>query len=190
MSDPTTIRSWVLSAVLLLCWLLLLPLLWPRSVEPVLQLTISKNRVPIETLRQRRSIEQKQTVWVDRLDLSRNDRFAHPRLGVLGYGEHFFVDLDQRLLVSEAGDYRFLISSDDGFALYVDDREVCSQVEPQPLTTRSCERSLSAGQHRLRLRYFQAGGGAGLAVRYGKAGDGKAYWLGEDSALIRFPRRD
>lgn len=180
-------RDWALSGLLALGWLAaLVPMLPSRKVEPVLQLTILKNRTPIVELHQRRSVERRQRVTVDVLDLARDGRFAHRRLGELGYGEHFFVDLDASFKVRQAGQYRFVVASDDGFAIYLGADEVCSHVARRALLAQTCIATLEAGEQRLRLRYFQADGPAGLSVQYGRLGEQRLYWFGETSPWLDF----
>jgi len=191
MSGSTTRRQWSLSLLLavawvMFAWLALRPAYFPPSVTPILELTITKNRVPITNLRQRRDVELRQTVRVDVLDLANGDRFAHPQLGALGYGEHFFVDIESRVDVLRAGRYRFVLGSDDGFALYVDEVELCAHLSPRAFATQDCMAELSAGQRRVRIRYFQAAGHAGLSLRYALDGDPQLFWFGERSPHLLF----
>jgi hypothetical protein len=187
-SAPLFGRDGVLSIVLVLIVLALPGRMLPVRVEPVLELVLSKNRTPVTHLHQRRSVEQKRTVWVERLDLAHGGRLAHPRLGEIGFGQHFFLDLAAHIEVRHAGEYRFVVTSDDGFALYLGDRELCAHTGDRALSTQTCTATLSAGEQRLRLRYFQGGGPAGLSVQYGRAGSGRLHWLGEDSRDLTFRR--
>lgn len=194
MSGSMAIRQWSLSLLLasiwlLFAWLALRPAYFPPSVDGVIELKITKNRVPITTLRERRSVEQKQTVQVDVLDLAHGGRFAHARLGELGYVEHFFVDIDTRVDVLRPGTYRFVVSSDDGFAMYVDENELCSHVATREFTAQTCNVELGAGERRFRIRYFQAGGAAGLRVQYASGEASRLHWFGETTADLRFTPR-
>ncbi|MGQ0799406.1 MAG: PA14 domain-containing protein [Pseudomarimonas sp.] len=182
-------REWLLSGLLLLVGIVVLLAVLPVRVEPVLKLQFVKSRVPITQLHQRRSVEGRQTVWVDHLDLSRNGQLAHATLGVVGYSEHFFLDLDRRVDVVETGSYRFVVASDDGFALYVDDAELCSFTGERALATQTCTAALAAGERRFRLRYFQGSGPAGLTFQYGRQGEAALYWFGESSRHFRFTTR-
>lgn len=188
MSTPRAGADWVLSVLLLVLAALVLPAMRPVSVSPVLKLELYKNQQPIRDLEQARRVSRQLTRWVDVLDLSRNGQFAHPRLGVLGLGEHFFMDLTTRIQVRRAGSYRFEVSSDDGFSLQIGDRRVCAFTTDRSLHSQICTVLLLEGEHRLQLSYFQGGGPAGLAVRYAVEGESDWHWLGQDSAALRFLR--
>jgi uncharacterized repeat protein (TIGR01451 family) len=59
-----------------------------------------------------------------------------------------------------AGRFRFSTTTDDGVRLYVDGQLVIDQWRDQPPTTYNAERYLSAGQHTMRMEYYE---GLGLA---------------------------
>lgn len=182
-------RNWLLSGILLAVATLVAYRMLPPRVAPVLMLEITRNVVPIQHLDQPRSPLARKIVHVDVLDLARDGRFAHPRLGDIGYGEHFFVDLDLSFEVVAGGDYRFVVASDDGFELRIDDDQpLCGFATVRELVTQTCPVRLARGEHRLRLRYFQADGEAGLSVRYNRQGERRMHWLGQDSRHIRFRR--
>lgn len=184
--------DWVLSALLALVAVALICAMLPIRVDPVLRLELSKNATPIQDLDQPRSIVSTQTRWVDVLDLARDGQLAHPKLGAVGLGEHYFLDLETRIRVVHSGSFRFEVSSDDGFALMVGERRICAHTGDRPLRTQSCRVLLLAGEHVLRLSYFQGGGPAGLAVRYSVDQDNDQdthwYWLGQDSPRLQFLR--
>jgi hypothetical protein len=186
LNAPRSIADWVLSALLAIIVCAVTAAMLPVRVKPVLKLELSKNAVDIRDLDQPRNISRQVTHWVDVLDLARDGRLAHPRLGVLGLGDHYFLDLETRIQVPATASYRFEVRSDDGFALQIDERRVCAFTRDRSLTTQTCRVLLIAGEHDLRLSYFQAGGPAGLAVRYAVNADTAWRWLGEDSAQLRF----
>lgn len=69
------------------------------------------------------------------------------------------------LLLEEARMLQFQLESDDGSRLFVDDREVINMWRAQSTTLSKASLKLEAGTHRLRLEYFQAGGGAVLNLK-------------------------
>lgn len=178
--------EWVLSGLLLLVAAIVLTRMMPDTIAPVLRLDITKNRSEVRSLYQNRDPVATRQVLVDVLDLSRNGSLAHARLGDIGYREHFFVDLDKRFDVGRPGDYRLLVSSDDGFSIRIDGNEVCGYARDRLMGTQTCTVNLAAGEHRLQLRYFQSGGPAGLKVQYGRQGESRLYWLGESSRYWQF----
>jgi hypothetical protein len=58
------------------------------------------------------------------------------------------------------GTYRFTITSDDGFRLFIDDALKISRWVDQAPTTYTVDVSLDAGYHTLELEYYENGGGA------------------------------
>jgi hypothetical protein len=65
-----------------------------------------------------------------------------------------------------AATYRFTMTSDDGFRLYVDDLLKLAKWFDQAPTTYTVDVPLSAGHHTLRLEYYERGGGAFAALSW------------------------
>lgn len=85
------------------------------------------------------------------------------------------------LRVPEDAMYTFGLTSDDGSTLHIGDAMVVDHDGPHGAVEKSGMVALRAGLHPLTVRYFQAGGGAALALRY-RIGDGPwatvpASWL-------------
>lgn len=179
-------KNTLLSLLLTLVTLVIIIRIIPVSVDPVLKLVISKNSVSINNINQVRSIEMTKEVMVDRLNLAEQNRFKHPKLGELGYSTDFFVDLDASFTVKQAGNYQFIVASDDGFKLSVDGRQICHYPGSRPISTQTCDIHLSEGVHQLQLNHFQGFGNAGIQVQYKKIGSGGIYWVGENSSVLRF----
>ncbi len=60
----------------------------------------------------------------------------------------------------DAGQYQIDISVDDGMRVFIDDGIVLDEWHEGPPRNRSTQVNLSAGQHRLRVEFFELGGGA------------------------------
>jgi len=180
--DPanTALSALLAAAALMMAWLMRAP-----GVEARLPLTIERNSVPIEQLDQDRTVFERQTVWVDRLDLAHDGQLRHPVLGRIGPAEQFFLDLRVRVQVPEARVLHFEIESDDGFALELNERRICAYTGQRGLSAQRCRALLEAGEHALHLSYFQAGGPAGLRLRYGPSEDGPWVVLGEPSPWLQ-----
>jgi hypothetical protein len=178
-------NTW-LSILLTLVSLLIVVRIFPTSVDPVLKLVISKNRTSIAHLHQPRVIETTKEVMVDVLNIAEHNRFKHPQLGEIGFGNDFFVDIEAPFTVKQAGRYRFIVASDDGFSLAINERTLCEFTGSQPLNQQTCHIDLSEGSHIFKLAYYQGYGNAGLTVQYAKTGSAKTYWVGEDSPVITF----
>ena len=81
----------------------------------------------------------------------------------------FRSELNSNFSLAESGHYRFVVGSDDGFSLSIDDRELCRHLSDRPYRRQTCHVSLEAGQHQLQLHYFQGYGQAGLTLEFGPA---------------------
>lgn len=181
-------RDWALSAILFALAFVLAWLMWPPRVTPVLSLELIANAVPIQRLDQPRSPRARKRVFVDRLELAHEALLAHPTLGAIGYDAPFFVELETAFQIEGGGDYRFIVSSVDGFDLVIDGQRVCGHAGRRPATTQTCPVRLGRGRHVLRLRHFQGGDEGGLSVRYQRQGERNVHWLGQDSRHVRFGR--
>lgn len=179
-------KNTVLSVILLLTCALIINRIIPISVDPILTLVISKNRTTINDINQTRDIETTKEVMVDILNLAEQSRFKHPKLGEIGYAGDFFVDITKKFTVKQAGSYRFIVASDDGFTLKIDDKKLCKFSGIRALATQTCPTALKEGEHTFQLSYFQGYGNAGLKVQYTKDTGNKTYWVGESSPLISF----
>ncbi len=69
-----------------------------------------------------------------------------------------------QLRTFNAGTYRFIASSDDGVRVYVDDVLVVNNWREQSYATASGDITLSAGNHYIRVDYFDAGAQAALSL--------------------------
>jgi hypothetical protein len=72
--------------------------------------------------------------------------------------------LDGNFDVDSAGQYTFYLKSDDGSKLYVDDQLIINNDGDHSLLELSGATKLSAGKHKLRIDFFEAGGEAILEL--------------------------
>lgn len=186
MRQLTFDKNWTLSLLLALVCVLIVVRIMPERVDPVIKLVISKNRVNIQNIHQARDIESTKEVMVDILNLAEHNRFKHPKLGEIGFDSNFFVDIDLPFTVTQGGRHQFIVASDDGFSLSIDGKQLCQFPGSRPLGNQTCNVNLSPGEHRFQLAYYQGYGHAGLRVQHRKVSSGKTYWVGENSASLRF----
>lgn len=187
--DRFNLERWLtqdtaLSCVLVIVLLFIIVRILPTSVDNNLSMSVHKNKVAIEHLNQPRNLEFSKTVFLDKLDLSRDNRFAHPELGDIGFSENFFADVETEFEILQRGDYRFLVASDDGFALEINGEELCRFTRNRPIRSQVCRVRLEEGKHKFKLRYYQGVGHAGLKVQYRRQGDADLHWFGEDSEYL------
>lgn len=179
-------KNSLFSALLALVVILILVRITPISVDPVVKLVISKNRVSISNIYQARDIELAREIMIDRLDLIVKNRFSHPKLGnIANYSEDFFIDVNHPIQVKKADTYRFLMGSDDGFSLRIDGKLICEHLGDRPYTVQPCMVFLSEGEHQVAISYFQGFGNSGFTVEYAR-GNEKPNWFGDDSDSVKF----
>jgi len=158
----------------------------PISVDKNVELIISKNRTNIKSIYQPREIERTKSVMVDKINLIVKNRFMHPKLGnIADASDDFFVDINQTINVKNAGSYRFLIGTDDGFSLKIDEKLICEHLGDRPYSIQTCTTELSKGTHKFQFSYFQGFGNSGLTLEYVR-GEGTQHYYGEESGDMSF----
>lgn len=179
-------KNSIFTALIIVVAVLILVRIAPVTVDPVVKLVISKNRVSIGNIYQPRDIEFTREVMVDRLNLLEKSRFSHPKLGnIATYSDDFFVDVNHTITIKQADTYRFLMGSDDGFSLRIDGKLICEHLSDRPYSVQVCMTHLSEGQHQVSMSYFQGFGNSGFTVQYAR-GDEKPNWFGDDSKSVKF----
>lgn len=83
--------------------------------------------------------------------------------------DHFAMRYEGRFEIADAGDYEFFLASDDGSRLYIDDQLVIDHDGIHGPSEEVANLFLPAGQHDLRVEYFEADRGNRLIVEI--AGD-------------------
>ena len=78
-----------------------------------------------------------------------------------------------QLRIDTPGEYRFLLLSNDGSRLYLNDALVIDNDGEHTAYEKSGTVRLAAGLHPLRVEYFQSGGGAMLLLAWESAGQKK-----------------
>jgi len=94
--------------------------------------------------------------------------------GVTDRFEWFAIDYNGYFYVSEPGKYRFIVASDDGSKLYIDDKGVIDNDGLHSLKAEECTVNPKGGIHTLRLSYFQ-GPRTTLALMLGVARPGQEW---------------
>jgi len=179
-------KNLVFSVLLTVITFAIINRITPPHVNGVFNLVISKNRTSIANIHQQRDIEMSKIVKVDRINLAEKSQFRHPKLGEIGYSGDFFMDLDAPFTVKKSGDYLFFVSSDDGFILSVDGKQLCEWTHDRPLTRDTCNIHLNEGQHSFKLVYYQGYGNAGLLMNYRFSTDSSEYFMGDNSKYLSF----
>lgn len=96
-------------------------------------------------------------IWVETLDLDENAKKIPDRT---------LVEIDGFLKAEKAGEYDIRLSSDDGSMLWLDGALVVDHDGLHGPTPKDGSTKLDAGDHALRIRYFQGTGGAALKLEW------------------------
>ncbi|MCW5554051.1 MAG: response regulator [Verrucomicrobiae bacterium] len=85
---------------------------------------------------------------------------------LLPFGSGCFIRWTGRIRITEPGTYTFYLESDDGSRLFINGREVVNNGGVHAMVEKSGEISLTAGDHEIRLEYFDQGGEAGCRLSW------------------------
>ena len=80
--------------------------------------------------------------------------------------DQFGISFSGELEINFSGTYSFYLVSNDGSKLFINDKLVVDTDGLHAFSGTSGEIDLDSGKHRIRLDYFQAGGGKGLELEY------------------------
>ncbi|MDX1946047.1 MAG: PA14 domain-containing protein [Pirellulaceae bacterium] len=80
--------------------------------------------------------------------------------------DNFALRFDGTIKLEKDGDYRFLIGSDDGSRLWIDDKIVLDNDGIHPYEQKRKAMKMKAGLHTFAVEYFEKGGGEELAVDF------------------------
>ena len=73
--------------------------------------------------------------------------------------EHFALVLEGYVNISESGVQTFFLNTDDGSKLYINDELVVDHDGDHSAIRKTGQTILAAGKHKIRIEYFQGGGG-------------------------------
>jgi len=118
------------------------------------------------------------TLYTDSFQVS-SQEFASGFPGALKQDDWFAIRYDGKIAVPIDGEYEFELVSDDGANLYIDGQKVIDNDGVHAATTAKGKKQLKAGQHTLRLDYFQGERGqVALALSVVVQGQRKAPVIG------------
>ena len=94
------------------------------------------------------------TIYTASLNVPPQD-FRQGFPGVTKRSVWFAIDYSGRFWIENAGSYRFVLTSDDGSRLYIDDQLLIDNDGLHPPQDAEGSASLTAGAHKMRVSYFQ-----------------------------------
>ncbi len=83
--------------------------------------------------------------------------------------DKFGIVFTGEIEIKASGTYMFTLNSNDGSKLFIDDNLVVDADGLHGFTSETGSVNLSEGSHKIKLEYFQAGGGKGLQLEYESA---------------------
>lgn len=110
------------------------------------------------------------TPWLCRDDASVDFNWgtSNPQPGTAFPSDNFSARWVRTVNFSSSGTYRFTLGGDDGVRLWVDGVLIIDQWRDQPYTTYTADRYLSAGNHTIRVEYYERGGNARVYLTWVK----------------------
>jgi hypothetical protein len=94
------------------------------------------------------------TIYASELNVPTQD-FKAGFPGVTDRYEWFAIDYTGRFWIEKPGMYAFVLTSDDGARLYIDDQLIADADGVHQAEDRHCSIRLARGIHRIRVSYFQ-----------------------------------
>jgi len=150
-----------------------------------IEITILKPDGPIIDLNTPSKIIKQKNFSFDKLSFPQGDELFHQNIGFLGYKENFFLYAKTEINVLQEGNYTFIVNSDDGFILKLNDIAICEHTTDRSMESTSCRVHLSKGKQLFDLKYFQGFGELGLEVTY-EFESQPSYLIGADSNFLTF----
>jgi len=87
--------------------------------------------------------------------------------------DHFYIRWTGQLRVPKEGTYTFFLESDDGSRLFIDGKQVVDNGGLHPMEEKSGQVDLKAGDHALKLEFFENEGDAGCKFSWQPPGQDK-----------------
>jgi PA14 domain len=100
------------------------------------------------------SMQPVATIYSTSLNVPPQD-FTQGFPGVINRLEWFAIDYTGKFWIEKRGKYKFLLTSDDGAKLYIDDSLIIDNDGVHPPLDQKASVKLPAGAHRIRVSYFQ-----------------------------------
>jgi len=157
------------------------------ELRETIAVTVLQNKHDIKSVNQKRNISKSKKYYLDQISFQANEnRLYHHAQGNIGYKEHYFIDFNASFSIESSAVYQFSITSDDGFALYIDNKLICEHASDRPLTKSMCSVALKPGTHDFKLKYFQGYGNVGLVALYKNTKENEFTPIGLDSSNLSF----
>jgi len=152
------------------------------------EMTILKNKNSIINIDTTRDISFEQKLSIDKIDFEQGQELRHASLGKLGFTNDFFIEFKTKMIVKQDNNYKFIINSDDGFRLKINNDLISEFKGDRPFAPTEKDIFLKAGTYNLSLTYFQGFGQLGLKAYYQVADANTKFFIGQSSGFMSFKK--
>ena len=152
-------------------------------IKPV-GMHIYQDQYNLHTIRQVRNTIKKLDTHITTINFKTTNGLVHEKLGTFNFDTNIFIDFNVSMNVLQEGNYTFIVVSDDGFQLKLDQKFIDTYTGGRAAGLNKSQYFLSRGAHDFDLSYFQGGGP--MAIRSYYEIDGKRFFIGEDSEYMCF----
>lgn len=171
-------------------------------IEQKIRVTIEQNDGEIMSFSQPKKVTHTERIIIDKLRFTESESLTHISLGDLPFVDTFYMTAETELEVLKEGIYMLTFYADDGYEVLIDGQRVMGHdglKKMDEFQTRITT-FLTAGRHKMQVRYFDNGVFSGLVGYYRlidpsqppaspyeyntRRGQGRL--IGEDDANIRF----
>ena len=115
-------------------------------------------------------LEASRTPTLKRIDAAINFESTQEAFPGTTLVDHFYVRWNGTIRISRAGKYTFFLESDDGSRLFIDGRQVVDNGGQHAMEEKSGEAELKAGDHDIKIEFFENEVDAGCKLSWQMAG--------------------
>jgi len=181
--------AWIFLITLIVAGLVIIYKMLPKDIfvayDRLMKVTIETQNASITNLDQPPNKKASETFFVDTIDFPDGNVLRHSRIGSYPYSSDFFTTIQGEFDVLVAGDYKFFVSSDDGFRLTVDSTVLSEFTGDRPMAENEGSITLGKGRHSFVIKHFQGFGQLGLQAWYSGPGC-ERHFMGQHSTCLRF----
>jgi len=161
---------------------------WQKEVpRQIIEMQVFQEKSYIRNITQKRTATKSLKEMIPTIDFKTTFALEHNDLGEYPFKENIFIDFFVDFELTEAKHIQFIVASDDGFILYVDDVEKMSYKRGRAVAVNKKYISLKPKKYSLKISYYQGNGPMALRVYYEI--DEKRYLAGEDSPYLKFKQK-
>ncbi|MFH0702108.1 MAG: hypothetical protein V2B14_01030 [bacterium] len=156
-----------------------------KRIDHNIKMSIIKQNNSISNIDQKQDGYSK-IFYIDKIDFQDTTELVHSKLGSFGLTENFFIQFESAFQVLESGWYKFIVYSDDGFRLFIDNKAISEFRDIRPFSGTEEKIFLNKGLHSLNLFFFQGEGNVGIKAFYMPIKQQEINFIGDSTKYINF----